>query len=68
VAHALSSRVSSPYTVHFFGACLHPKLCMVMELCSRGSLCDVLKAKDIKIGYSITTHIFCRGIRTQLFV
>jgi serine/threonine protein kinase/ankyrin repeat protein len=37
------SAVKSPYMVHFFGACLHPQMAMVMELCSKGSVWKVLQ-------------------------
>eukprot|EP01130_Rhizamoeba_saxonica_P000239 TRINITY_DN10220_c0_g1_i1.p1 TRINITY_DN10220_c0_g1~~TRINITY_DN10220_c0_g1_i1.p1 ORF type:complete len:610 (+),score=122.23 TRINITY_DN10220_c0_g1_i1:30-1859(+) len=37
------SQVRSPYVVHFYGACLVPKLCVVMELCQNGSLYHYLK-------------------------
>jgi len=43
--HIMSS-IQSPYLVFFFGACLEPKLCMVMELCSRGSLYHVMSDPD----------------------
>jgi len=43
--------VKSQYTVHFFGASLAPKLCMVMELCQRGSLTDVMKDKELVLGW-----------------
>jgi serine/threonine protein kinase len=46
-----SSSIQSPYIVFFFGACLDPKLCMVMELCSRGSLFHVLNDPKIEIGW-----------------
>jgi len=34
--------VKSEYTVKFFGAVIEPKICLIMELCSRGSLFRVL--------------------------
>jgi len=37
------SVVRSPQIVHFIGACLEPKLCMVMEYCGKGSLYHLLK-------------------------
>ena len=37
------SAVKSPFMVHFFGASLEPKMVMVMELCTNGSLWDVLQ-------------------------
>eukprot|EP01117_Protostelium_nocturnum_P017741 TRINITY_DN7278_c0_g1_i1.p1 TRINITY_DN7278_c0_g1~~TRINITY_DN7278_c0_g1_i1.p1 ORF type:complete len:416 (+),score=117.70 TRINITY_DN7278_c0_g1_i1:113-1249(+) len=41
------SVIHSPQTVHFIGACLEPKLCMVMEYCGKGSLYHVLKAEKL---------------------
>jgi len=35
----------SPYLVKFYGACIEPSICLVMELCQRGSLKDVLEAR-----------------------
>eukprot|EP01105_Mastigella_eilhardi_P023441 TRINITY_DN5901_c0_g1_i1.p1 TRINITY_DN5901_c0_g1~~TRINITY_DN5901_c0_g1_i1.p1 ORF type:complete len:749 (-),score=176.24 TRINITY_DN5901_c0_g1_i1:79-2325(-) len=37
--------------VTFFGACLEPKLCMVMEYCDRGTLYDVLNDTKVEIGW-----------------
>jgi len=39
------SQVSAPNIVHFYGATLEPKLCIVMELCTNGSLYHYLKIK-----------------------
>eukprot|EP01119_Soliformovum_irregulare_P008211 TRINITY_DN2129_c0_g1_i1.p1 TRINITY_DN2129_c0_g1~~TRINITY_DN2129_c0_g1_i1.p1 ORF type:complete len:803 (+),score=234.55 TRINITY_DN2129_c0_g1_i1:116-2410(+) len=47
----IMSSIQSPYLVFFFGACLHPRLCMVMELCSRGSLYHVLADPKVEIGW-----------------
>eukprot|EP01126_Amoeba_proteus_P031110 TRINITY_DN3061_c1_g1_i1.p1 TRINITY_DN3061_c1_g1~~TRINITY_DN3061_c1_g1_i1.p1 ORF type:complete len:866 (+),score=190.17 TRINITY_DN3061_c1_g1_i1:441-3038(+) len=35
-------KVNSPYMITFYGAVIERNLCMVMELCERGSLYDVL--------------------------
>eukprot|EP01125_Pyxidicula_operculata_P011747 TRINITY_DN3849_c0_g1_i3.p1 TRINITY_DN3849_c0_g1~~TRINITY_DN3849_c0_g1_i3.p1 ORF type:complete len:674 (+),score=195.78 TRINITY_DN3849_c0_g1_i3:382-2403(+) len=43
--------IQSPYVVHFYGATLKMKLCMVMELCERGSLYDVLGNNSIDINW-----------------
>eukprot|EP01108_Squamamoeba_japonica_P004949 TRINITY_DN3871_c0_g1_i1.p1 TRINITY_DN3871_c0_g1~~TRINITY_DN3871_c0_g1_i1.p1 ORF type:complete len:829 (+),score=305.83 TRINITY_DN3871_c0_g1_i1:127-2613(+) len=48
------SAVKSPYMVHFYGAQLSPKLCMVMELCPHGSLWDVLQTpakENVKVDW-----------------
>jgi serine/threonine protein kinase/ankyrin repeat protein len=46
------SAVKSPYMVHFFGACLHPQMAMVMELCTKGSVWKVLQTDSgIKVGW-----------------
>jgi serine/threonine protein kinase/ankyrin repeat protein len=49
------SAVKSPYMVHFFGACLHPQMAMVMELCSNGSVWKVLQTDSgIKVHWPET--------------
>jgi len=49
------SAVVSKRIVKIFGACLEPKICMVMEFCERGSLYDILKDEKIKLCWD---HIF----------
>lgn len=39
---AILSAVQSPHLVQFYGVQLQPMLCLVMELCERGSLFHVL--------------------------
>lgn len=38
----IMSSLRSPHVVFFYGACIQPSLCMVLEFCHRGSLYDVL--------------------------
>jgi serine/threonine protein kinase len=45
------SCIRSPYIVYFYGACLEPRLCIVMEYCSRGSLWNVINDKSIEIDW-----------------
>lgn len=52
----IMSSIQHENLVFFFGAALEPKLCMVMELCLRGSLYDVLS--DKKLGRQIDWHKF----------
>ncbi|KAH3731891.1 ankyrin repeat protein [Pelomyxa schiedti] len=40
-----------PNIVTFFGSSLEPKLCMIMEFCSRGTLYDVLNNTSYDIGW-----------------
>jgi len=47
----IMSAIKSPYIVFFFGACLEPKLCMVMELCVHGSLYHVMNDAKLDIGW-----------------
>lgn len=49
----IMSIARSPYLVIFYGAILEPKLCMVMELCVRGSLFNVLQDLSLNIGWSL---------------
>lgn len=43
--------IRSPYMVAFYGACFEPKLCMVMEFCSRDSLYHVMNSRKYSIGW-----------------
>lgn len=47
----IMSAVRSKYVVYFHGAVLQPKLCMVMEYCSRGSLYHVITNEKYDIGW-----------------
>jgi serine/threonine protein kinase len=42
----------APHIVNFYGACLKPRLCIVMEFCEQGSLFDVLSRSNTQIGMS----------------
>ena len=46
------SSIRGNNVVHFFGACLEPKPCLVMEFCSCGSLYDLLN--DTKLEFKWT--------------
>jgi len=50
----IMSAIRSPAVVYFYGAVLEPKLCMVMEYCSRGSLYHVLQSDKYEIGWDKT--------------
>lgn len=47
----IMSAVRSKYVVYFHGAVLEPRLCMVMEYCSRGSLYHVMTNEKYDIGW-----------------
>jgi len=47
----IMSSIQSPYLVFFFGAVLEPKMCMVMELCSKGSLYHVMSDLKNDLGW-----------------
>jgi len=48
----IMSTIQSPYIVFFFGACLEPKMCMVMEVCSKGSLYHLMNDPKFKMGWN----------------
>eukprot|EP01111_Echinosteliopsis_oligospora_P005792 TRINITY_DN1946_c0_g1_i1.p1 TRINITY_DN1946_c0_g1~~TRINITY_DN1946_c0_g1_i1.p1 ORF type:complete len:635 (+),score=133.12 TRINITY_DN1946_c0_g1_i1:356-2260(+) len=50
----IMSAIRSKYVVLFHGAVLEPKLCMVMEMCSRCSLFHVMNNEDYDIGWDKT--------------
>jgi len=45
--------VRSPYLINFYGACLEPRICMVVEFCSRGSLYDVLRSEALDFNWTL---------------
>jgi len=45
------SALESPHIVRFFGACLEPRICIVMGFCNHGSLYDVLNDEQRKIDW-----------------
>jgi tRNA A-37 threonylcarbamoyl transferase component Bud32 len=47
------SFLRSPYVVHFLGATLEPKLCMVLEYCPKGSLFQYLHDTKNKLTWSL---------------
>eukprot|EP01113_Clastostelium_recurvatum_P011680 TRINITY_DN1597_c0_g1_i1.p1 TRINITY_DN1597_c0_g1~~TRINITY_DN1597_c0_g1_i1.p1 ORF type:complete len:688 (-),score=192.59 TRINITY_DN1597_c0_g1_i1:164-2140(-) len=47
----IMSAIRSPHVVYFYGAVLEPKLCMVMEYCSKGSLFHVINDPNITMGW-----------------
>jgi hypothetical protein len=50
---AIVSQINSEYVVKFYGLCLEPKLTLVIEYCSRGSLYDVMNDPTINIGWPL---------------
>jgi len=63
----IMSAVRGPNIVHFFGACLEPRLCIAMEFCSRGSLHLVMSDKTYTIDWKKVFH-FCKDMIAALIV
>eukprot|EP01119_Soliformovum_irregulare_P019265 TRINITY_DN6056_c0_g1_i4.p1 TRINITY_DN6056_c0_g1~~TRINITY_DN6056_c0_g1_i4.p1 ORF type:complete len:567 (+),score=148.63 TRINITY_DN6056_c0_g1_i4:38-1738(+) len=51
--HVLS-RIKSPYFTEFYGAVIEPEIVMVMELCRRGSLFDLLQSQSVEWNWART--------------
>lgn len=49
----IMSSVKSSHVVHFFGGCLQPKICLVMEYCSNGSLYHLFQRKELNFDWSL---------------
>jgi len=45
--------VESSHVVKFYGGCLQPKICLVMEYCSNGSLYHLLQRKEFSFEWSL---------------
>jgi len=50
------SVLKSDYIVHFFGACLEPKVCMVMEYCNRKTLNHVMQDSRFNFNWTRALH------------
>jgi len=57
----IMSAVQDPHVVFFFGACLTPRLCMVMEYMGRGTLHKVLNDQKFEVTWE---HVisFCKDM------
>ena len=51
--YAVMKEMKSKYNVFFYGICLNPNLCLVMENCEKGSLYDRLIDRNQKITWLI---------------
>ena len=43
----------SPHVVQFYGGCLQPKICLVMEYCSHGSLYHLFQRKELDFNWTL---------------
>ncbi|EGC31160.1 hypothetical protein DICPUDRAFT_95570 [Dictyostelium purpureum] len=59
----IMSAIRSKHVVHFYGAVLQPKLCMVMENCIRGSLYHVMNDEKLDIGWDKTFRFATEAAR-----
>lgn len=49
----IMSSVDSNHVVKFFGGCLQPKICLVMEYCSNGSLYHLFQRKELNFDWAL---------------
>jgi len=49
----IMSSINSNHVVKFYGGCLQPKICLVMEYCSNGSLYHLLQRKELKFDWAM---------------
>jgi len=57
-----------PYIVHFYGACLEPKLSLVMEFCERDTLFDVMNNASNEIGWENVFRWGAQYTRAMVFL
>lgn len=49
----IMSSVHSSHVVRFYGGCLQPKICLVMEYCSNGSLYHLFQRKELEFNWTL---------------
>ena len=54
---AILSRIKSPYVVSFIGVCYSPKLAIITELLSNGSLFDIMNRTDISYNWELVIQL-----------
>eukprot|EP01100_Stratorugosa_tubuloviscum_P013982 TRINITY_DN7226_c0_g1_i1.p1 TRINITY_DN7226_c0_g1~~TRINITY_DN7226_c0_g1_i1.p1 ORF type:complete len:763 (-),score=369.26 TRINITY_DN7226_c0_g1_i1:12-2300(-) len=59
---SIVSSLRSPYVVFFYGACVSPSFCMVLEFCAFGTLYDVLNDAEIDFPWQ---RVFRASIQTM---
>jgi len=57
-----------PNIVHFYGACLEPKLSLVMEFCERDTLFDVMNNANNDIGWESVFRWAAQYTRAMVFL
>ncbi len=57
------SSLRSTNVVYFYGAVIEPKICMVLEFCSRGSLYDVLKDESNVVDWPKVIKIITDAVK-----
>lgn len=51
--YIIYSSIHSDHVVKFFGGCLQPKICLVMEYCSNGSLYHLFQRKEFQFDWNL---------------
>ncbi|KAL6077691.1 putative Tyrosine kinase-like (TKL) protein [Balamuthia mandrillaris] len=51
------SRVRGDMIVGFYGICLRPKFCVLMEYCANGSLFHLMKNPDVRFDWDLTFNL-----------
>lgn len=62
----IMSSVDSEHVVKFYGGCLQPKICLVMEYCSNGSLYHLFQRKEIKFDWPLLFRLCIETVQGVL--
>lgn len=55
--HRGDSKARSPYILYFYGSCVEPQVCIVVEYCMRGSLYEVMSEETFNLTWERSLRV-----------
>jgi serine/threonine protein kinase len=57
LCHRGDSKARSPYILYFYGSCVEPQVCIVVEYCMRGSLYEVMSEETFNLTWERSLRV-----------
>jgi hypothetical protein len=58
LCHRGDSKARSPYILYFYGSCVEPQVCIVVEYCMRGSLYEVMSEETFNLTWERSLRVY----------